>query len=241
MRRLRIGVTLDYSTKNDYAVTPWYALRADYVNALAEYGARVELLHYKYHSVVELVEELDGLVISGGDFDIDPSTYGQMVSHERVVLNSMRSNFEFELLGCAINSRIPILGICGGHQLINVALGGSLIQHIPQEIAECLEHEQGIPKYAPSHAIEVMLDSKLARILGETHGVMVNSTHHQAVKQLGVGLRVSAVAPDGVIEAIEGVEDDRYLLGVQWHPEYCHTQWDKLIMQDFVLQCGGYK
>jgi putative glutamine amidotransferase len=238
MKTPRIGVTLDYSTKHDYALTPWYALRADYVNALAAYGARVELLHYNYPNIMDVVDELDGLVISGGDFDIDPSFYNQEISHERVSTNSVRSEFEFALLNCALERNIPILGICGGEQLINVILGGSLIQHIPQAVESCLRHEQEPPKYVASHPIALVPGTLLAAVLGNAADVMVNSTHHQAVKELGRGLRVSAAAPDGVIEAIESAEDGRYLLGVQWHPEYCYSLYDKMIMEDFVTRCG---
>ncbi len=235
--RPSIGVTLDYCTNDAYALKPWYAIRADYIEGLYAFGANVVLLHYSYGCVDELLSGLDGLVISGGDFDIDPSLYNEDIKHHSVKVNDVRSRFEASLLKSALNSsKMPILGICGGQQLINVLLGGSLIQDIQDSVPNCIQHQQGAPKYEPTHDVMVKNDSMLFDILS-TDRIMVNTTHHQAVKDLGIGLKVSAVASDGVIEAIEGGDRSRYIMGVQWHPEYCHTQWDRMIMGDFVLRC----
>ena len=128
--------------------------------------------------------------------------------------------------------RLPVLGICGGMQLLNVALGGTLIQHIPDEIPEALAHEQPNPRDEPGHEVALSADS-LLRSICRSDGLAVNSAHHQAVKAVGAGLTVNAVAPDGVIEGIEA-PGQRFCLGVQWHPEFAITPADRAIFSAFV-------
>jgi putative glutamine amidotransferase len=236
----KIGVTLDYNTDETYAKTPWYALRANYIEAFASEGARIELLHYEYSDVEALVSELDGLVITGGNFDVAPELYGKSIEHQSVNPNFKRTRFEMALCKAAIAAKLPILGICGGEQLINVAMGGSLIQHIPQEVPNCLEHEQKAPKHLPTHNIKIMTGTKLHAIIGSTNAD-VNSTHHQAVKDLGNGIIVNAIAPDGVIEGIESDDPNWLCIGVQWHPEYMYTDNDIALIKHFVKTCRNQK
>lgn len=234
--RPTIGVTLDYNRTEEYAKTPWYALRENYITALSDLGAKVLLLHYEYGVPAEIINELDGLVITGGNFDVDPNLYGETIAHERVSPNKKRTDFEFGVCRAAIDARLPMLGICGGEQLINVVMGGSLIQHIPDEIENCLEHEQKIAKHLPSHKVLVSEGTLLHEIVGENE-IDVNTTHHQAVKAVGQGLRICGLAPDGVIEAIESIDKSWFCLGVQWHPEYCYIESDKSILKAFVDEC----
>ena len=167
--------------------------------------------------VAELLDLACGVVITGGAFDIPPSAYGAERAPACGPLKEERTRFEWELLEAALARRLPVLGVCGGMQLLNVVLGGTLVQDIPTEIPGALPHEQKNPKDEPSHAIRIEEGSLLARAAGRTGETRVNSTHHQAVARLGRRLRASAVAPDGVVEAIEGEEG--FVLGVQWHPE----------------------
>lgn len=231
-----IGVTLDFNRTEEYAKTPWYALRENYITALSDLGAKVLLLHYEYGAPEEIIKELDGLVITGGNFDVDPNLYGETISHERVNPNQKRTNFEFGVCRAAIDSKTPLFGICGGEQLMNVVMGGSLIQHIPAEIDNYIEHEQKIAKHLPSHKVMVSEGSMLYDIVGARE-IDVNTTHHQAVKTVGNGLQVCGVAPDGVIEAIESIDKSWFCLGVQWHPEYNHIESDKRILKAFVGGC----
>lgn len=167
--------------------------------------------------IPELLDLAGGVVITGGAFDIPPDAYGAERAPACGPLKEERTRFEWELLEGALSRRLPVLGVCGGMQLLNVVLGGTLVQDIPTEIPGALPHEQKNPKDEPSHPIRIEEGSLLARVASRTGEARVNSTHHQAVAGLGRGLRVSARAPDGVVEAIEG--EDGFVLGVQWHPE----------------------
>ena len=128
--------------------------------------------------------------------------------------------------------RSAVFGICGGQQLLNVVLGGSLIQHIPDEVAAPLAHEQPNPRTEPGHVVYVTEGTLLRHIVGARE-LPVNSAHHQAVKALGPGVKVNAVAPDGVIEGIER-DGGAFCLGVQWHPEYAISDGDRKLFSAFV-------
>ena len=127
---------------------------------------------------------------------------------------------------------LPVLGICGGQQLLNVVLGGTLIQHIPETVAEPLAHEQPNPRDEAGHNVDVIEGSLLHRLVGTTT-LAVNSAHHQSVDRAGPDVRVSATAPDGVVEAIEHL-GYRFCLGVQWHPEFLISPGDGRILEGFV-------
>jgi len=135
----------------------------------------------------------------------------------------------------AVESGKPVLGICGGQQLLAVALGGRLIQHIPDEVPGALAHEQPNPRTEPGHEVAITEGSMLARIIGKPR-MAVNSAHHQAVASIGEGALVNALAPDGVIEGIEH-PGYRFALGVQWHPEYAVDPDDPAIFRAFIAAC----
>ena len=160
---------------------------------------------------------IDGIIITGGDFDIDPKIYGETIISEKVSTKDDRTKFEFEITKKAIKIGLPILGICGGQQLLNVVLGGTLIQHIPDSIKGEINHEQPNPRDEPSHQIDIIKNTKLHKITN-TEKMFVNSAHHQAVK-IRKGLIVNSSSKDGVIEGIEK-PDVEFCIGVQWHPEF---------------------
>lgn len=174
---------------------------------VAPYGAPID----------DLLDRAQGVVITGGAFDIPPSAYGEAERPGLGPRKEERTRFEWELLEGALERGLPLLGVCGGMQLLNVVLGGTLVQDIPTEVEGALAHEQKTPKDQPSHPIRIEEGSLLARAAGVAGEAEVNSTHHQAVARLGRGLVASAHAPDGVIEAIE--QPGAFVLGVQWHPE----------------------
>lgn len=230
-----IGITLDYETNQHYALHPWYALRENYSNAIAQFGAVPIMLPYHVDMVDDYLSMIDGLLITGGNFDISPEIYGEAIKSDKVSVKNNRSEFELKLARGALEKDIPILGICGGEQLLNVIAGGTLIQHIPDEIKNCLVHEQPAPKDAPSHMIKLQEDSKLYAIVGSRE-YMVNSTHHQAVKSVASNVAISAYAPDGVIEAIE-FTDKKFVIGVEWHPEYLKSEEDAKLIKAFIDAC----
>ena len=232
-----IGVTLDHESPGGYSKYPWYALRANYTAPLAALGALPVALPHDPINAEALLDRLQGLVITGGAFDIDPSLYGDGETHATVTLKQSRTSAELAFVQGALARNLPVLGICGGEQLLAVALGGTLIQHIPDSIEAALEHEQLNPRHEPGHEVRVTPGSLLHRITGQD-SMQVNSAHHQAVRSPGPHAAVSAVAPDGVIEAIEDTRY-RFCLGLQWHPEFLIDPGDRAIFAAFVEAARG--
>jgi putative glutamine amidotransferase len=232
-----IGITLDYETRGGYSKMPWYAVRENYCSAVSRLGAIPIPLPHEVALAPQYLELIDGLIITGGAFDIPPSMYGEAHQHETVVTKDNRTKFEWAITQGMIAAKKPILGICGGEQLLNVVLGGTLIQHIPDTIANALEHEQKNPRTEPGHKITITKDTILHRIIGHD-SAEVNSAHHQAVANVAPQALVNAVAPDGVIEGLELPSSTHpFCLGVQWHPEYHVTGSDSKIFEAFVSAC----
>jgi putative glutamine amidotransferase len=170
--------------------------------------------------IAALAGRIDGLLIPGGAFDIPPKDYGEKPGPGLGPQKPERSRFEIELIRACARRRLPILGICGGLQALNVAFGGTLIQDLTRNGVN--PHQQDIARYLPWHEALVVPGARLERILRaggrKVERIRVNSTHHQAVKKLARGFAAAAVAEDGVIEAIER-KGDGFVIGVQWHPE----------------------
>ena len=184
-----------------------------------------------------IADSVDGILVSGGNFDIHPRLYGEEPTEALGQLKEERTRFELELISLALERDLPLLGVCGGAQAINVVLGGSLYQDIARQIPAAAEHQQGALKDRGGHKIRIHDGTKLYQIVGQER-LEVNTTHHQAVKKPGKGLIVNATAEDGVIEGIES-QDHSFVLGVQWHPE-CLTERDvlqKKIFAAFVAAC----
>jgi putative glutamine amidotransferase len=163
-----------------------------------------------------LLDRVDGLCLSGGP-DIDPALYGAEPDQHLGPIERDLDEFELALFRAADERDMPVLAICRGAQLINVARGGTLFQHLPDVVGETLQHRQEEAAREVTHPVTVTLRSRLGEILGQ-HWVNVNSFHHQAVRDLGAGLVITATAPDGTVEAFEAPERS-FLLGVQWHAE----------------------
>jgi putative glutamine amidotransferase len=235
-KRPLIGLTLDAEPAGGWSKYPWYALRQNYITALAAAGALPVALPHDVLLAGEYLDRLDALVVTGGAFDVDPALYGDTERHETVALKADRTTAEMALLQGALKRSMPVLGICGGQQLLAVALGGTLIQHIPDSVPNALAHEQPTSHYQPGHEVEILPGTLLHRIVGKTR-MQVNSSHHQAVKDPGRSA-VNALAPDGVIEGIEAVEK-RFCLGVQWHPEYLVDGGDNALFAALVAAANG--
>ncbi|MGQ0664897.1 MAG: gamma-glutamyl-gamma-aminobutyrate hydrolase family protein [Pseudomonadota bacterium] len=232
MARPAIGITLDAEPPGGYSKLPWYALRENYCAAVARAGGLPLLLPHEPDLAADYLARIDGLVVTGGAFDLDPALFGAAARHASVKTKDRRTAFEWALARAAHDADRPLLGICGGQQLLNVVLGGTLIQHIPDEVKGALAHEQSGPRDRPGHTVAVVPGTLLHRVTGALE-LAVNSAHHQAVKEVGSGIVVNALAPDGVIE---GIEDPRrrFCLGVEWHPEYGIGPGDERIFEAFV-------
>ncbi|MFN4090521.1 MAG: gamma-glutamyl-gamma-aminobutyrate hydrolase family protein [Alphaproteobacteria bacterium] len=227
-----IGITVDAEPAGGWSKLPWYALRQNYAAAVAQAGGLPMLLPHEVDLVEPFLDRIDALVVTGGAFDIDPALFGATTRHATVTLKERRTAFELGVTRGALERDMPILGICGGQQLLHVALGGTLIQHIPDEVPDALAHEQPNPRTEPGHAVAVRPGTLLAEIAGAAE-LAVNSAHHQAARDEPAGVVVSGRAPDGVIEAIEAPRY-RFCLGVQWHPEYAISTADPKIFAALV-------
>lgn len=227
-----IGVTLDAEPAGGWSKLPWYALRQNYFSAVIAAGGLPVALPHHPEMAADYLDRLDGLLVTGGAFDVDPALWGGGAPHPKVTLKPGRTDFELAAVRAALARDMPVLGICGGQQLLAVAFGGTLIQHIPDEVEGALAHEQPNPRTEPGHEVEVAPDTLLASIVGGRR-LAVNSAHHQAVATPGGGAVVNARAPDGVIEGVEH-PGHRFALGVQWHPEYAVDPRDPAIFEAFV-------
>lgn len=230
-----VGVTLDAEEGGGYSKFPWYAVRENYCSAITAAGGLPMALPHEPDHVDAYLDRIDGLVVTGGAFDVDPALYGDDARHETVVTKDRRTSFEFAVTRGALDRDMPVLGICGGQQLLHVVLGGRLIQHIPDAIADPLAHEQPNPRDEAGHSVVVVPDTLLHRITGSGE-LPVNSAHHQAAADAPDGVVINARAPDGVIEGIEAPAY-RFCLGVQWHPEFHISGGDTKIFDAFLAAC----
>ena len=230
-----IGLTLDHEDSGGYSIFPWYAMRENYFSAVVRAGGLPIALPHEPERTKEYLSLIDGLVVTGGNFDVDPALFGAAKRHDSVSTKDRRTAFELAITRAAHTADMPALGICGGEQLMNVALGGTLIQHIPDVIPNAIAHEQSNPRNEAGHAVALKQGTMLYKIAGRVE-MQVNSAHHQAVDAAAPGLKVNALAPDGVIE---GIEDParRWFVGVQWHPEFAIDAGDVRLFDSFVAAC----
>lgn len=239
MQKPVIGITMDYEEVQTYSKYPWYALRDNYCSAVAQFGGVPLPLPHEVALVETYLDMMDGLIITGGAFDVPPDMYGDQTTHETTSTKPRRSAFEAAITHGALKRNMPIFGICGGQQLLAVMLGGTLIQHIPDTIENPLAHEQPNPRHEVGHATSIHPNTQLHQIIGKSE-IMVNSAHHQAVKSVPDGIIINATAPDGVIEGIE-MPEKSFCIGVQWHPEFLITKADEALYDAFIKASASYK
>lgn len=215
-RKPIIGITMRLELETDR-----FYLGRDYSEALEALGAipyHISLIPNQGY-ISEIVKNVDGILLPGSDTDVDPLIFGEEPRPNLKKIIPEKENTDLLILREAEKRKKSILGICFGMQVLNVARGGTLFQDIETDFEYCVKHEQGKPLARNSHSLEFEKDSLITRLITNKNNVRVNSHHHQAVGKLGKHLRATAWAKDGVIECIEDTRQDRFVLGVQWHPE----------------------
>jgi len=214
-------------------------LTAAYVTALENAGL-VPLIVPPLSSAdaaAAILDSVSGLVLTGGE-DVDPARYGES-RHEKVrSINPARDATEAALVEEARARGTPVLAICRGIQMLNVALGGTLVQDISSQCETHIAHDEEGPRDSRSHEVSIEPGSLIAKAVGAEH-VTVNSFHHQSVKRVADGMRVTARSPDGIIEGLESTEEDWWVMAVQWHPEEMTDSaepWDRGLFKAFARQ-----
>jgi putative glutamine amidotransferase len=228
-----IGITCSYDQTERR-----FSLPEAYVEAVINAGGLPVVLpgHESIKKAAPYLASVKGLLLSGGG-DVDPVYFNEEPTPALGEITPARDKFEIMLIKTALKKNIPLLGICRGIQVLNIACGGTVIQHIPNKIKKPLKHSQAAPRSHPTHKVSILKPSLLASIL-KTQNSMVNSFHHQAVGSPAPDFMVNAVSSDGVIEGIENPRF-RFVLGVQWHPE-CMVKNDVLsrrLFKAFIDAC----
>jgi len=227
-----IGITTFEETEKGY-----HRIKSNYINSVFAAGGiavNIPIIHDEkdYDPYLDI---LDGIIFTGG-LDVSPLSYNENPLKEINRTSSIRDNYEMGLFKKAYERKLPILGICRGLQVANVALGGSLYQDIHVQVPGVLGHQpSAMPNDEFYHSINIKKDSKLFNIF-RREKIFVNSLHHQAIKELGAGLVVTALSEDGIIEAVEAT-DDRFLIGLQFHPEDLTKKYEEFlnIFKELVL------
>lgn len=226
-----------------------FYLGRDYAEALEAFGAipyHIPLIPEKEY-VVQAMQSLDGILLPGCNSDVNPLLYGEEPHPKLGSVISEKDETDLLVLEEAEKLKMPVLAICFGMQILNVFRGGTLYQDVESQIPNCLKHEQGTPQARDSHSLDIKEESFVMRLITNENvedkdKVKVNSSHHQAIKKVGNDLRATAWAKDEVIECIEDKREDRFNLGVQWHPELSWKT-DNLsgkIFETFVAACAEY-
>jgi putative glutamine amidotransferase len=213
----------------------------DYEGAVRAAGGEPRLLDWDTASANSALDGIDGLLLTGGG-DVHPKHYQQAISPRLDLAEPGRDEFEIAVSRAALDRNLPILAICRGLQVLNVAAGGTLLQHVPDAVGDTVSHSIDEPKNRIAHQVRVAPESVLARALGlnltAVDTCAVNSRHHQAVDRVAPGFVVSATAPDGIVEAIER-RDRRFCVGVEWHPEnFWSTGEFATLFEAFVKACA---
>ncbi len=235
-RKPIIAITMRLELETDR-----FYLGRDYSEALEAFGAiplHISLIpNRKYLS--EIVKNVDGILLPGSDTDVDPLKFGEEPRPNLKKIIPEKEDTDLMVLAEAEKFNKSVLGICFGMQILNVSRGGTLFQDIETDIEYCLKHEQGKPLARNSHSLEFEKSSLLARLITNKGNILVNSHHHQSVSAVGKNLKSTGWAKDGVIECIEDTRENRFVLGVQWHPELSWKTDDlsKNIFESFISSC----
>ena len=238
-KRPRIGITM----RLELATSRFY-LGRDYGEAVEAAGGipiHISLIP-KPEYIAELLADLDGILLPGSNTDVDPHYYGEEPHHKLGTVIPEKDETDMLVLAEAERLNLPLLGICFGMQALNVFRDGTLVQDIESQLPKSIKHEQGSPSHRNSHSLKIgkgNLLSELAAVKAAEGAIRVNSSHHQAVAKVGKNLKGIAWAKDGVVEGIQDTRKNRFVLGVQWHPEISagHDDISREIFELFIDKC----
>lgn len=239
MKKKIIGISSNIVINDLYPFRGSKQLRLfdEYIQSVVEAGGTPIIIPNSNNlSVIDSqIDIIDGLLLTGG-YDVNPLRYGEEPKDKLGAVCNERDKFEFTLLKKAMDRKIPILGICRGHQIINVFNGGTLYQDISYINNAYIKHIQSCGPNELSHSISIFKDTNLHKILGDN--TLVNSYHHLAIKDLAPNFKIAAVSKDGVVEAIESTTDE-FIMGVQWHPELLTKNYKEMLslFKFFIDKC----
>ncbi|MDH4065185.1 MAG: gamma-glutamyl-gamma-aminobutyrate hydrolase family protein [Acidobacteriota bacterium] len=215
----------------------------DYLESIRRAGGEPLEVSGDPETAAPIVSRADGVMLIGGG-DVDPTLYGEALHASFEPAEPGRDQFEIAVARAAVEADVPLLAICRGMQVLNIAMGGTLVQDIPTEVVGALTHSIAEPRFAIAHEVWVTKDSRLWAIMAETiegESLQVNSRHHQGVGRVAPGFVVSATAPDGVIEAVERPAS-RFCVAVQWHPEnFWRTGEFRNLFEEFVRAAADHR
>lgn len=232
-----IGIMLNEGTEGGYSIYPWYALRKNYSQVIADMGGIPVLLSHDVKNISDYFAFLDGILLTGGEVATPEEAFTTGVQGPVDPSRFPRSYIEFQLAKMAYENDLPLLGICAGMQNMNVALGGILYRNLKESLGTTIEHKNDI-RDKPHHAITIFPQTQLSAIL-KADKLEVNSNHRAGIKTVASMLRVNAKAPDGVIEGFEA-PDKRFFIGVMWHPEFLITPNERALWEAFIVQAQKY-
>lgn len=229
-----IGIVLDWQESGSFSKRPHYALREAYFQSVYKAGGIPFGIPYIPSSVDEYLSKINGLIVPGGFYRFKDEWYEK--SGNNNYDETPRVDFDIEIIKKALKKDMPVLGICAGMQIMACVFGGKLISDISAYINTEIDHLHEKPAEQVAHRIIVKEKSKLAAITGK-HEFSVNTSHKEAVVSVPDNIEISALAEDGIVEAIE-LKDHKFAIGVQWHPEYLAAEEDILILKEFIKQAG---
>jgi putative glutamine amidotransferase len=236
--RPRIGITMRLELEtNRFYLARYYS---EAVEAAGGIPVHIPLIP-RPDFIRQVMAELDGLLLPGSNSDVDPQRYGRQPHPQLGEVHPEKDGTDLLALAEAENLAMPVFAICFGLQVLNVSRGGTLIQDIVSQHADSIKHEQGAPRDRHSHRVRLVEDSIIGG-LAKADTAPVNSHHHQAVENLGRELVATAWAPDGLVEAVEDPRSDRFVVGVQWHPElgWERDEFSESLFRRFISEARGY-
>lgn len=239
VHRPRIGITMRLELETDR-----FYLARHYSEAIEAAGGvpvHISLIPNRDY-ISAVVDGLDGILLPGSDSDVDPLKYGAEPHPKLGTVQPIKDETDLLVLEEVEKRRLPLFAICFGMQVLNVSRGGTLVQDIGSQLSQAIKHEQGAPRDRPSHGIKVAKTGRLSSLVGDAKA-LVNSHHHQAIDEVGRELLAVAWASDGLIEAVEDSRPERFIVGVQWHPELGWKE-DKLsrgLFRSFIETARDYR